>query len=137
MKGLAMAGEQAKAADEICPVSKICVDMIDWEEKGGNAEQDHFRELLDPAFRFRRADGVVDDKDEFVRKLPAGAGRGRTPYGEVDVTYYDNMAVAVLRVDVKGTKYRNARVFLRGGPRGWRLVSWCNEEVRAASVKAP
>jgi hypothetical protein len=125
-----MANERTKrCAASFCSVSKICDDMIQWEERGEKEDQDAFEDLLDPSLRFRRGDDTVVDKKKFIDELPKNAGRGRTLSGEIDVVHYDNMAVAVLVVDVKGGKTRNARVFLRGGKLGWRLVSWCNERV--------
>jgi hypothetical protein len=122
--------EQAAVSEQTCAVARICVEMISWEGEGEGKEAE-FRRVLHEHLRFRRANGVVDDLKSFVSKLGSGAKQGRTLCGEVDVSHYETMAVAVLIVrSGDGRQFRNARIFLRGGARGWQLVSWCNEEVK-------
>jgi hypothetical protein len=102
--------------------------MIDKEEQG---DRPYFEKLLDDTFHFRRADakGTVVDKDVFLNGLSAAARRGRTlePPG-VDVSYYEDLAVASLRIRIRNDLYRNIRIF-RSGSEGWRLGMWYNNKI--------
>ena len=112
-----------------CAIARICVEMIKQEDKADVEAESYFKELLDDAFCFRRANGTTVGKEEFIASLAKGAGAGRKPGGEVDVAHYEGMAVASLRVVVEEKAYRNLRIFVRGGRQGWRLQMWCNQGI--------
>jgi hypothetical protein len=116
---------QAKRATD---VARLCADMIAWEEIAGPEDANAMEKALHPALRFRTRAGDWRTREEFLTHFPGGANRGRSLVGEVDVTHYGDMAVAVLLVRTgDGNLTRNVRVFLRGGKSDWQLVSWCNE----------
>jgi hypothetical protein len=110
------------------PVAKICKDMIDWEDDGEGSTS-HFTQLLAPAFRFRRADGSVVNKSEFIANLPKGANGDRSLVGKVECMEHESLAVASLCVRFKGNLYRNIRVFKRDGAEGFQLLMWCNHAI--------
>jgi hypothetical protein len=117
--------EQAARATD---VARLCVEMIAWEENAAPEDANAMAKALHPGLRFRTRAGAWRTWDEVLANLAGGADRGRSLVGEVDVTHYGDMAVAVLLVRTgDGNLTRNARIFLRGGELGWQLVSWCNE----------
>ena len=126
----AVKGANAVQVSRATDVARLCVEMIAWEEIAGPKDADAMEKVLHPKLHFRTRTGDWLTLEEVRANFTAGANRGRSLVGEVDVTHYGDMAVTVLLVQTRdGNLTRNVRVFLRGGERGWQLVSWCNEPV--------
>ena len=79
--------------DDSGTIARICVEMIGEEERGDANAQSCFEKLLDEAFLFRNAKGIIFTKGDFLKGLEGRAGQGRVfePPG-VDVSYYEDLA---------------------------------------------
>lgn len=105
----------------------------------GAAEKEHdlefLRDVLHDELIFRRADGTLVGKNEYLADVP-----NRT-YGALDVEIGDvdetsDNAVVTLTVTARGTRggkpfagtFRNVRMFVRDGER-WRCKLWMNTRV--------
>lgn len=110
------------------------------EEKRGADGLGFYRELLDQTLRFRRANGAVVTRDEYLIDLanPANRREQIEPVGAFDCTVYENTAIASVLLRVKGSNagapfagsFRNVRIFHREAPdKPWRLKLWFNDKV--------
>jgi hypothetical protein len=111
-------------------IARICVEMIEQEEKGkSSTAHSYFDKLLDEKFRFRNARDDILDKKDFLAGLAGRAELGRVfePPG-VDVSYYEDLAVASLLVRIKSDLFRNIRIF-GFEANGWRLRMWHNNKI--------
>ena len=110
------------------------------EEKRGREGLGFFRDLLDQTLRFRRADGTIVTRDEFLVDLvdPANGRDSIDPVEPLTCHVYENTAVASVLLHVaghNGTKhfdglFRNIRIFHRDGAGApWRLKVWFNDAV--------
>ena len=111
-------------------LARICVEMVEQEEKGSTqVAHAYFEQLLDEKFRFRNAVGDILDKKDFLGGLARRAGQGRVfePPG-VDVSHYEDLAVASLLVRIKSDLFRNIRIF-SSEANGWRLRMWYNNKL--------
>jgi hypothetical protein len=78
-----------------------------------------------PSLAFRRADGTVIDREQFLAAVAQGPPR----HTEVtSVAVHGNRAVVECIVAFKGKKYHNLRLFIREGT-DWKLLGWANEEM--------
>jgi hypothetical protein len=109
-------------------------------EKLGSDGVVFYRELLDQTLRFRRANGAVVTRDEYLIDLANPENRRDLiePDGPIDCTVYENTAIASVLLRVKGSnagkpfagKFRNLRIFHRDAPDSpWRLKVWFNDKV--------
>jgi len=110
------------------------------EEKRGADGLGFYRELLDQTLRFRRADGTVVTRDEYLIGLvnPENRRDQIEPDGPIDCTVYENTAIASVLLRVKGSNagkpfsgvFRNVRIFHRdAADKPWRLKVWFNDKV--------
>ncbi len=116
--------------DDSGMIARICVEMIDQEEKGKTSKaHSYFDKLLDEKFRFRNARDEILDKKDFLAGLASRAKLGRVfePPG-ADVSYYEDLAVASLLVRIKSDLFRNIRIFSLEA-NGWRLRMWYNNKI--------
>ena len=90
--------------------------------KGGTPE---------PLLAIRRASGVCDDADGFLKAVRDGGDRVIDPK-TIDVQILGRFrAVVTCIVETKGQRYHNLRVFVRddAGQPHWQLLAWANEEI--------
>jgi hypothetical protein len=127
-----------KAAEE--DVIRALNAQMHAEEKRGADGLGFYRELLDQTLRFRRANGAVVTRDEYLIDLanPANRREQIEPVGPIDCTVYENTAIASVLLRVKGDNagaplagsFRNVRIFHREAPdKPWRLKVWFNDKV--------
>ena len=102
------------------------------------------RGILDNELRFRRANGQIVNKEDFLGDLQDSRNTfDCLQSAVVDVTVYENTAVVVLVVLAKGTRegkrfagtFRNIRVFARDKPDSggqWRCALWLNAKISDA-----
>jgi hypothetical protein len=103
------------------------------------------RSILDKDLRFRRANGQIVDKDEFLKDLQDPRNTYVCLQAEVvDVRVYEKSAVVVLIFLARGTRlgerlkgtFRNIRLFIRDSPENdgaWRCALWLNTKIGDAS----
>ena len=131
-----MGKDKAAEVDEI----RVLTAKMSAEEKKGAEGVGFYRELLDQSLRFRRANGTVVTRDEYLIDLanPANSRDEIEPVGAIDCTVYENTAVASVLLRVKGKNagaafagvFRNVRIFHRDAPdKPWRLKVWFNDKV--------
>jgi Domain of unknown function (DUF4440) len=117
------------------------------EEKRGADGLGFYRELLDQTLRFRRANGAVVTRNEYLIDLanPANRREQIEPDGPIDCTVYENTAIASVKLRVKGSNagapfaglFRNVRIFHREAPdKPWRLKVWFNDKVPDPNSKS-
>jgi hypothetical protein len=104
-----------------------------WEQERDAEAIEKLGELLSPELLFRRADGSVVGKPEFMKAL-----RGPSPFAtraaeDVAVEIKGDRALVTLTVvttKADGTKgrYRNVRLFVRRDDQ-WHLEFWFNDDV--------
>lgn len=110
------------------------------EEMRGADGLGFYRELLDQTMRFRRANGAVVTRDEYLIDLanPDNRREQIEPVGTIDCTVFENTAVASVLLRVKGINagtafagtFRNVRIFHREArDKPWRLKVWFNDKV--------
>lgn len=98
-----------------------------------NAGRAFFEALLAPAFAFRRANGAVVDRQEFLDALKAGGDR-QTEAGSIDIRLLGNSRALVECIVSTGVpderkRFENARLFVMDENDKWRLLAWANEEI--------
>ena len=131
-----MSDSKAAQVDEI----RVLNAQMHAEEKRGADGVGFYRELLDQSLRFRRANGAVVTRDEYLIDLanPENTRDEIEPVGSIECTVYENTAVASVLLRVKGMNagtplsglFRNVRIFHREAPdKPWRLKVWFNENV--------
>ena len=104
-----------------------------WEQERGSEAIEKLDELLSSELLFRRADGTVVGKPEFMKAL-----RGPSPFAtraaeDLAVEIKGDRALATLTVvttKADGTegRYRNVRLFVRRDDQ-WQLEFWFNDDV--------
>jgi Domain of unknown function (DUF4440) len=110
------------------------------EEKRGAEGVTFFGRVLDQALRFRRANGAVVTRDEFLIGLanPDNHRDAIELVGPLMCEVYENTAIASALLRVEGRNgtapvnglFRNIRIFSRPGPgRPWTLHIWFNDRV--------
>lgn len=75
------------------------------EEKRGADGLGFLRELLDPTLRFRRANGVVVTREEYLINLanPENRREKIEPVGTIDCLVYENTSIASMLLRVTGS----------------------------------
>src|SRR5882672_11058341 len=92
-----------KAAEE--NVLRALNAQMHGEEKRGADGLGFYSELLDQTLRFRRANGAVATRDEYLIDLanPENRREQIEPDGPIDCTVYENTAIASVKLRVKGS----------------------------------
>jgi hypothetical protein len=102
------------------------------------------RRILSKDLRFRRANGEIVDKEEFLMDLQDPRNTYDCLESDVvDVTVYENSAIVVLVVLARGTRrgqgfegtYRNIRLFTRDpqeSASAWSCALWLSTRIGAA-----
>jgi hypothetical protein len=127
------------ASDDLAAVRALNSRMHE-EETRGAAGVPFFRDLLDQTLRFRRANGAVATRDEFLIDLanPQNRRDRIDAVGEIACDVYENTAVASVLLRVEGANgqtpveglFRNLRIFHRTpAGDGWTLMVWFNDRV--------
>jgi hypothetical protein len=107
------------------------------EERNGAGGRSFFEQALDDTFRFRRGDGSVDTKDDFLRGLNDPANTSETLTTEVlQVQILGEQAFVEAQVRFKGRRrgadvegvFRNLRLFEKRADM-WRCVMWFNKRI--------
>jgi hypothetical protein len=138
-----MSDSKAAQVDEI----RVLNAQMHAEEKRGADGVGFYRELLDQSLRFRRANGAVVTRDEYLIDLanPENIRDEIEPVGSIECTVYENTAVASVLLRVKGMNagkplsglFRNVRIFHRDAPdKPWRVKVWFNDKVEPASSRS-
>ena len=99
----------------------------------GSAESTGTSDFLDgvlaPAFAIRRATGIIDDRDTFLRKV-APSPRRVTEIHSISLLG-NNRAVVECTVSMtsegEARSYHNLRLFVRDDADQWKLLGWANE----------
>jgi len=118
-------------------LSTLNTDIAQWEQTRDTvaiAELDH---VLSPLLLFRRADGSVVGKREFMDALRSPSPFAARKSQDVVVTVVDDRALVTLYVTARKSdgsigRYRNVRVFFRDRDR-WHLEIWFNDDVTRAA----
>jgi hypothetical protein len=85
--------------------------------------------LLAPKLAFRRANGEVVDREEFLAGVKRSGPR-QTTLRAIVMLGRDRALVTCdvsLPVDGEQTTFENARLFIRTGGDEWKLLGWANE----------
>ncbi len=115
------------------------------EETRGIEGVPFFSALLDQMLRFRRANGAIVTRDEFLIDLADARNHRESigKVGELECHLYEDTAVVSVLLAVRGSNrgesidglYRNVRIFHRAvyaAP--WLLAIWFNERVGDVSA---
>lgn len=124
-------------------------ELLDLTWRIGEAEKRRdalfFKELLADTLTFRRTNGMVVDKDTFLKELMNSANTFDSLESEdITVEIHEGVATVTLIVRAKGMRegkpldgvYRNIRIFVREGdtqPK-WKLHSWFNVRIPATTT---
>jgi hypothetical protein len=113
--------------------SDLCQLNLEITNAENNANRAFFEALLAPAFAFRRANGVVVDRQGFLDALKAGGDR-RTEAESIEIKLLGKSRALVECVVFTGTpdqrrRFENARLFSMDEGGNWRLLSWANESI--------
>jgi hypothetical protein len=113
--------------------SDLCQLNLEITNAENNANTAFFEALLAPAFAFRRANGVVVDRQGFLDALKAGGDR-QTEAESIEIKLLGKSRALVECVVFAGTpdqrrRFENARLFSRDENGNWRLLSWANESI--------
>jgi len=108
-----------------------------WEQERDAEAIEKLDDLLSPELLFRRADGSIVGKPEFMAAL-----RGPSPFAtraaeDLEVEIKGDRAlgtVTVVTTKADGTKgrYRNVRMFVRRDDQ-WQLEFWFNDDVTSVT----
>jgi hypothetical protein len=117
---------------------QINLGIAAWEQKRDEAAIAKLDQILSPQLVFRRADGTVVGKAEFMAGLRAPSPFTARESGDAAVEVRGDRALAVVTVTTTaadGTvgRYRNVRMFARRGRR-WQLEFWFNDDITRASA---
>jgi hypothetical protein len=102
------------------------VDIGNAESRGDKA---FFENLLAASFAFRRANGVVVDRKQYIEAVATSAARTTAVRS---ITYAGKaraIVSCIVRMDVQGVRkdFDNLRVFIRADGDTWKLLAWANE----------
>jgi hypothetical protein len=90
-----------------------------------------FEERLAPVFAFRRASGVLDNRDMFLlstKKAEKDEDVRTSVAGSIRITRLGNKRALVHCLVKIGSKtYENTRLFILDATGRWRLLAWANE----------
>jgi hypothetical protein len=120
--------EQTRALDV------LNTSIAEWEQRRDAAAIKSLDETLSPELLFRRADGTVVGKPEFMRALKEESPFSCRASRDVAVTVRGERALVTLTVlatrknDGKEREYRNIRIYFRREGR-WLLEVWFNDDV--------
>ncbi len=118
---------------ELSDLKTINTEMVRHENEGSTEDaRAYFFDLLTDMFVFRRASGVVVDRQAFLKALTSGGDRALI--GEIEVTPLGEERALVrstVQTYVGGDRrtFDNARLFVRIEGR-WRLLAWANESTK-------
>ena len=104
------------------------VEIGDAESRG---DKGFFEDLLTPSFAFRRANGNIVDRQQYMDAVAASGAR-TTSIRSITFLGRARAAVScVVTMEVQGSRkdFDNLRMFIRmdGGP--WKLLAWANEPI--------
>lgn len=109
-------------------------ELIKINERIGEAEvkgdAEFLRAVLADELIFRKGDGSVVNKEEFLRDVPNKKFERES--SEIKVTFDNegNLALVTLKIRALGSKFRNLRVFeRRGDAAGWQCIVWFNTKL--------
>jgi hypothetical protein len=107
--------------------------VAEWEQQRDAAAKHQLDELIAQDFIFRRADGSVVGKAEFIAGLDGPSPFSSRRSEDIAVTVTGSRALAVLtvvtaRADGTLGRFRNVRAFARTAS-GWSLDVWFNDEL--------
>ena len=98
------------------------------ESKGDDKSRNWLDGILAPQLTFRRANGTVDNRDDFLKKVTS-SNPHETEVVSIDLYGKDRAIVACI-VTVKSKdgdkRYHNLRLFVRHEGQ-WKLLGWANE----------
>lgn len=113
--------------DEKSILKKLNLEIAAAEDRG---DQQWLRSILAPELSFRRANGTVVGKEQFLKDIkPRGASK--TEIESVEIYGKDRAivtCVVILKIDGQDASFHNLRLFIREES-GWKLLGWANERL--------
>jgi len=105
-------------------------EIIDRENAGAAPQSKAWlAALLADTFAFRRANGALVGRDDYLAGLKDGGDR--TPVGDMEITLLGkDRAFVHCVVRSGGVDYDNARLFIVEDD-AWKLLAWANETLNA------
>ena len=97
----------------------------------GRGDKGFFEDLLAPSFAFRRANGVVVDRKQYIEAVATSAARTTAIRSISFAGKARAVVTCIVTMDVQGTRkdFDNLRVFVRADDGAWKLLAWANEPV--------
>lgn len=101
----------------------------------GNAEtrgdKAFFEALLAASLAFRRANGAVVDRQQFLDAVAPGAARTTSIRSITFAGKARAVVSCIVSMEIQGAKkdFDNLRVFVRAADEKWQLMAWANEPV--------
>lgn len=108
--------------DDMELLSTLNVQICDAKDRG---DKEWLADIVAPHFAFRKANGEIESREEFLASIRAG-GRRETEVESIDI--YGDRAIATCVVKSGGKRYHNLRMFVRLQDK-WTLLGWANEIV--------
>jgi hypothetical protein len=109
--------------DDMRLLSELNVEICDAKDRG---DKEWLAAVVAPHFAFRKANGEIEGREEFLASIRAG-GRRETEVESIEI--YGDRAIATCMVKSGGQRYHNLRMFVRREDE-WKLVAWANEVVQ-------
>jgi hypothetical protein len=110
--------------------------LTDLNVEIGRAETDGNRALLEtilaPKLAFLRANGAIDDREEFLNKVTRKDPPEERETEVESIAFYGNRAVVSCIVTMASGRYHNIRLFIKHGD--WKLLGWANETLPPLKV---
>ncbi len=105
-----------------------------------NGDHEFFENLLSPVFAFRRANGAIVDRQQFISDVAPSSQR-ESDLLAIDVLSRDRAivsSVVKMSVDTRDvrtpSRFHNVRVYVRSHDREqWMLLAWANERILHSS----
>lgn len=114
-------------ADEKYVLNKLNIEIAAAEDRG---DQQWLASILAPELSFRRANGMVVDKEQFLKDVkPLTASK--TEIKSIDLYGKDRAVVTcvvTLKIDGQEVAFHNVRLFVREKTE-WKLLGWANEHL--------
>lgn len=114
-------------ADEKSVLKKLNLEIANAEDRG---DHDWLASILASELSFRRANGIVVGKEQFLKDVKPRAA-SKTEIESIELFGKDRAVVTcivTMKIDNKETGFHNVRLFIREET-GWKLLGWANERI--------
>jgi hypothetical protein len=113
--------------DEKSILKKLNLEIAAAEDRG---DQQWLRSILAPELSFRRANGMVVGKEQFLKDVKSRSA-SKTEIESVEIYGKDRAVVTcivTLKIEGQDASFHNVRLFVREAS-GWKLLGWANERL--------